>query len=82
MALTTTEKKEIEVIVRKELKDFLGSNTMKQFEEKMLELIIKELKRGKVGTEVRDIVVKIFSEFYQFMWMQRSYWEPRLKNVR
>jgi hypothetical protein len=82
MALTSTEKKEIEVIVRKELKDFLGSNTMKQFEEKMLELIIKELKRGKVGTEVRDIVVKIFSEFYQFMWMQRSYWEPRLKNVR
>jgi hypothetical protein len=82
MALTSTEKKEIEVIVRKELKDFLGSNTMKQFEEKMLELIIKELKRGKVGTEVKDIVVKIFSEFYQFMWMQRSYWEPRLKNVR
>ena len=82
MALSATEKKEIEVIVRKELKDFLGSNTMKQFEEKMLELIIKELKRGKVGTEVRDIVVKIFSEFYQFMWMQRSYWEPRLKNVR
>lgn len=82
MALSATEKKEIEVIVRKELKDFLGSNTMKQFEEKMLELIIKELKRGKVGTEVKDIVVKIFSEFYQFMWMQRSYWEPRLKNVR
>jgi len=82
MALTSSEKKEIEVIVRKELKDFLGSNTMKQFEEKMLELIIKELKRGKVGTEVKDIVVKIFSEFYQFMWMQRSYWEPRLKNVR
>jgi hypothetical protein len=82
MALTSTEKKEIEVIVRKEMKDFLGSNTMKQFEEKMLELIIKELKRGKVGSEVKDIVVKIFSEFYQFMWMQRSYWEPRLKNVR
>jgi hypothetical protein len=82
MALTSTEKKEIEVIVRKEMKDFLGSNTMKQFEEKMLELIIKELKRGKVGSEVKEIVVKIFSEFYQFMWMQRSYWEPRLKNVR
>ena len=65
MALTSTEKKEIEVIVRKELKDFLGSNTMKQFEEKMLELIIKELKRGKVGTEVRDIVVKIFSVFFK-----------------
>jgi hypothetical protein len=82
MALTSSEKKEIETIARKEIKDFFGSNTMKQFEEKMLDLIIKELKRGKVGAEVKDIVVKIFSEFYQFMWVQRSYWEPRLKNVK
>ena len=21
----------------------------------------------------------MFREFYQFMWMNRSYWEPRLK---
>jgi hypothetical protein len=45
-------------------------------------MIVKELKRGKVGTEVKEIVVKIFSEFYQFMWTQKSYWEPRLRNVR
>jgi hypothetical protein len=82
MALTSSEKKEIETIARKEIKDFLGSNTMNQFEQKMIEMIIKELKRGKVGTEVKEIVVKIFSEFYQFMWTQKSYWEPRLKNVR
>lgn len=82
MALTSSEKKEIEIIARKEIKDFLGSNTMNQFEDKMIELMVKELKRGKVGTEVKEIVVKIFSEFYQFMWTQKSYWEPRLKNVR
>lgn len=82
MALTSTERKEIETIARKEIKDFLGSNTMNQLEDKMVQLIIKELKRGKVGNEVKDLVVKIFSEFYQFMWVQRSYWEPRLKNVR
>jgi hypothetical protein len=82
MALTSTEKKEIETLVRKEIKDFLGSNTMRQFEDKMMDMVIKELKRGKLGNETRDLVTKMFSEFYQFMWSQRSYWEPRLKNVR
>jgi hypothetical protein len=82
MALTATEKKEIETLVRKEIKDFLGSNTMRQFEDKMMDMIIKELKRGKLGTETKDLVAKMFSEFYQFMWVQRSYWEPRIKNVR
>jgi hypothetical protein len=82
MALTTTEKKEIETLVRKEIKDFLGSNTMRQFEDKMMDMVIKELKRGKLGNETRDLVTKMFSEFYQFMWSQRGYWEPRLKNVR
>jgi hypothetical protein len=82
MALTSTEKKEIEILVRKEIKDFLGSNTMRQFEDKMMDMVIKELKRGKLGTETKDLVAKMFSEFYQFMWVQKSYWEPRIKNVR
>jgi hypothetical protein len=82
MALTATDKKEIEVIARKEIKDFLQSNTISQFEDKMIELISKEIKRGKVQGDIKELVVKMFSEFYQFMWMQRSYWEPRLKNVR
>jgi hypothetical protein len=82
MALTSSEKKEIEILIRKEIKDFLGSNTMNQFEDKMIDLISKEVKRGKIQGDVKDLVVKMFSEFYQFMWVQRSYWEPRLKNVR
>ena len=31
MALSATEKKEIETLVRKEIKDFIGTNTVKQF---------------------------------------------------
>ena len=31
MALTASEKNEIEVIVRKEIKNFMGNNNMKQF---------------------------------------------------
>ena len=82
MALTSSEKKEIEVIVRKEIKEFIGSNTMNQFEDKLIDMVSKEVKKGKISSDVKEIVVKIFSEFYQFMWTQRSYWEPRLKNVR
>jgi len=81
MALTSTEKKEIETMIRKEIKDFLGSSTMRQHEDKMLDLIAKEIKRGKLEGDVKDIVIKIFREFYQFMWTQRGYWEPRLKNA-
>jgi NADPH-dependent curcumin reductase CurA len=81
MALKSTEVKEIEVLIRKEIKDFLQTNTIKQFEDKMMDKIAKEIKRGKLTGDVKDITLKMFREFYQFMWMNRSYWESRLKNV-
>jgi hypothetical protein len=81
MALTSTEKKEIEVLIRKEIKDFMGNTTVKQFEDKLLDRIGKEIKRGKLEGDVKDITLRMFREFYQFMWMNRSYWEPRLKNA-
>ena len=81
MALTSTEKKEIEVMIRKEIKDFMGNTTVRQFEDKLLDRISKEIKRGKLEGDVKDITLRMFREFYQFMWMNRSYWEPRLKNA-
>lgn len=81
MALSATDKKEIEVLIRKEIKDFLGSSTINQFENKLMDMVAKEIKRGKLEGDIKDIVIKIFREFYQFMWTQRSYWEPRLKNA-
>lgn len=81
MALTNSEKKEIEVLIRKEIRDFLESSTIRQFEDKLMDKIIKDMKRGKLEGEVKDIALKMFREFYQFMWMNRSYWEPRLKNA-
>lgn len=81
MALTSAEKNEIEVIVRKEIKNFMGNNTVKQFEDKLMDRIQKEIKRGKLEGDIKDITLRMFREFYQFMWMNRSYWEPRLKNA-
>jgi hypothetical protein len=81
MALTATDKKEIEALVRREIKSFIGSNTMKQMEDKFLDMVVREIKRGKLEGEVKEITLKMFREFYQFMWMNRSYWEGRLKNA-
>ncbi len=81
MALTDTDKKQIEVMIRKEIKDFIGSNTMRQYEDKMIELLSKEIKRGKIEGDVKDVVIRVFREFYNIMWTQRGYWEPRLKNA-
>ena len=62
MALTTTDKKEIETMIRKEIKDFIGSNTMKQYEDKLLTILSREISRGKVQGDVKDVVIKVTLE--------------------
>ena len=81
MALTSSEVKEIEVLVRKEIKSFMNNNTVKQFEDQLMDRISREIKRGKLEGDVKDVTIRVFREFYNFMWMQRGYWEPRLKNA-
>ena len=81
MALTNSEMKEIEVVVRKEIRSFMDNNTVKQFEDKLMDKIQKEMRKGKLEGEIKEITLRMFREFYQFMWMNRSYWEPRLKNA-
>jgi hypothetical protein len=81
MGLTATDKKEIETLIRKEIKDFMGSTNLQQYENKLIDTISKELKRGKLEGDVKDITLRMFREFYQFMWTNRSYWESRIKNA-
>ena len=82
MALTQTEKKEIESIVKKEIKDFFGSSTAKQFEDKLMDKISKELKKGgKLDSQIRDLIIKSFREFYTIMYQQRSFWESKFRGL-
>lgn len=80
MALSSSDKKEIETITRKEIRSFLETNTVRQLEDKLFDRIQKEVKNGKLQGDIKDITLRMFRELYQFMWMNRSYWEPRLKN--
>jgi hypothetical protein len=74
MALSSTEKKEIEVLIRKEIKDFMGSTTAKQFEDKLMNKISKDIQRGKLEKDVKEVIIKSFREFYTLMYQQRSFW--------
>jgi NADPH-dependent curcumin reductase CurA len=81
MALSSTEKKEIETLIRKEIREFLNSQTVKQFENRMMDEVAKEIKKGKLESEVKELIVRGMTEFYQFMWTQRGSWEPRIRRA-
>jgi uncharacterized protein (UPF0335 family) len=81
MALTQTDKNEIQSLIKKEIKDFIGASTTRQFEDKVLDLVIKDLKRGKTEKEIKDLVIKLFTEFYGMMYQQRSMWQSRLRSA-
>lgn len=82
MALTDSDKREIERITRKEIKDFFNSSTLKQHEEKMVDLIKKEIKNGKIKENITEIIAKAFTEFYYTLWSRKSQWESDIKNLR
>ena len=81
MALTSSEKKEIEVLIRKEIKSFFDSATSKQFENKLMDKVADDLKKGKLRNEVKEVVMKSFQEYFTIMYQQRGFWEQKFRNV-
>ena len=81
MALTQVDKREVETLIRKEIKDFMGSTTFKQFEDKLLQKISKDIQKGKLEKDVKDLIIKSFREFYTMMYQQRGYWETKFRNA-
>ena len=85
MALTKSDKLEIERISRAEIKDFLKKAN---FKNTVIDLVEKELasnnsKFSKTHKKkVVDISSKVLIELYRTFWLRRSFWEPQIKNVR
>jgi len=78
---TNSDKNEIESIVKKQIKSIIDASTAKQFEDKVLDLVIKDIQRGKSEKELKELIIKMFTEFYGMMYQQRSMWQSRLKNA-
>jgi len=82
MALTPSEKKELETMVRKEIKDFLGEPTVKKFESSLVKKIGKELKSGELRPDFNEIFTNMMAEFYYTMWTRKNTWQSSLKNKK
>lgn len=81
MPIVSSDKKEIEVLIRKEIKDFFDSSSAKQFEKKLLDKISNDLQKGGLKKDVKDIIIKSFQEYFAVMYQQRGFWEQKFKGV-
>lgn len=85
MALTNTDKKEVERIARKEIKEFLKSTS---FEKDVIDVVETQLKRksSKLSkthrAEVVDVSTKVLIELYKTFWLRRNFWDSQIKNVK
>jgi len=79
MALTDQDKREIEKIAKKEIKDFLDST---QAHNIVIKVIQKELGTKKIDDKIIDLSTKVVVELFKTLWQKKSFWESSLKNVR
>lgn len=79
MALNDSDKKEIERISRKEIKDFMNSTNAQSIVVKMIQA---ELGTKKVDDKIIDLSTKVVVELFKTLWQRKSFWETALKNVR
>jgi len=82
MPFSQSDKKEIEKIVKSEIKSFFNSSTLKQFENQMIDLIRKEIRNGKIKGDITDYITKAFIEFYYEMYKQKHMWTNTFKNLK
>jgi hypothetical protein len=79
MALTDQDKREIERITRKEIKDFLESTNAQKI---VVKIIQNELGTKKIDDKIVDLSTKVVVELFKTLWQRKSFWETSLKNVR
>lgn len=79
MSLTTTDKKQIERIAKKEIKDFLNST---QAHKTVVDMVKKEMGTRDINQKVVDLSTKVVVELFKQLWQRKSFWEEPLKNIK
>ena len=79
MALTSTDKNEIQSIARTEMKKFLDTT---QAQNVVIRVIQKELGTTRINDKIIELSTKVVVELFKTLWQRKSFWESALKNVR
>jgi hypothetical protein len=79
MALTDSDKREIEKITKKEIKSFMDST---QAHKIVVDMVKKEMGTRDINDKVIDLSTKVVVELFKTLWQRKSFWESALKNVK
>ena len=79
MALTDQDRRDIEKITKKEIKDFMDSTQATKIVVKMIQ---DELGTKKIDDKIVDLSTKVVVELFKTLWQRKSFWEGALKNVK
>ena len=74
-ALTNTDKNQIGIMIRKEIKDVFG----KDLEKKVTDIVDKQLKGTKFEKSVIKISKDVLEQLYRELWMRRMFWKNAIK---
>ena len=79
MALTQTDKNEVERIVRKEIKDFLNTTNA---HKTVVDMVKKEMGTRDINDKVVELSTKVVVELFKTLWQRKSFWEGAIKQVK
>ena len=79
MALTDQDRRDIERITKKEIKDFMDSTQATKIVVKMIQ---DELGTKNIDDKIVDLSTKVVVELFKTLWQRKSFWESSLKSVR
>ena len=79
MALTAQDRREIENITKKEIRDFMNSSNATKIVIKMIQA---ELGTKKIDDNIVDLSTKVVVELFKTLWQRKSFWESSLKSVK
>lgn len=80
-SLTQTDKSDIKVMVKKEIKDFLENNRSPEFESKVSDIIRRKLKSDKENEKyLVELTRNVLIQLYKNLWTRRNFWSSDLKN--
>jgi len=79
MPLTDSDRREIERITKKEIKDFMDST---QAHKVVVDMVKKEMGTRDINDKVIDLSTKVVVELSKTLWQRKSFWESALKNVK
>ena len=72
MAITASDKREIETIARKEMKSFLDSTHAHNV---VIRVIQNELGTRRIDDKIVDLSTKVVVELFKTLWQRKSFWE-------